>query len=82
MLVSKEEYRVLFVACALCQVKCMFSTAMLAIFVVLSVVSVKFYLATFGEIGVSRRYDYIIVGSGPAGSVLVGLIVRIGAGIV
>jgi hypothetical protein len=44
---------------------------MLAIFVALSIVSLKFYFATFGLAGTYARYDYIIIGAGPAGSVLV-----------
>lgn len=51
--------------------KCIFATSMLIAFIVLFVLAVQFYFASFGMLPTSDHFEYIIIGAGPAGSILV-----------
>jgi hypothetical protein len=44
---------------------------MLVIFVALSILATEFYFASFGMLPTADHFEYIIVGAGPAGSLLV-----------
>jgi hypothetical protein len=51
--------------------KCLFSTSMFILFIVLVVMSIHTYLLNFGLIDIDDdNFDFIVVGAGPAGSVL------------
>lgn len=49
---------------------------MLIIFVALAILATKFYFASFGMLPTADHFEYIIVGAGPAGSLLVRHITR------
>jgi hypothetical protein len=51
--------------------KCIFATSMLIAFVVLTILATQFYFASFGMLPTADHFEYIIVGAGPAGSLLV-----------
>lgn len=44
---------------------------MLLVFITLSIVAIQFYFASFGMLPTSDHFEYIIIGAGPAGSLLV-----------
>lgn len=53
------------------RLKCLFSTSIFIFFVVLVVMSIHSYFINFGLINIDKdNFDFIIVGAGPAGSVL------------
>jgi hypothetical protein len=53
------------------RLKCLFSTSIFIIFIVLVIMSIHTYLKNFGLITIEEHgFDFIIVGAGPAGSVM------------
>lgn len=51
--------------------KCFLSTSIFVIFIVLVIMSIHTYLTNFGLISIDEdNFDFIIVGAGPAGSVM------------
>jgi hypothetical protein len=53
------------------RLKCLFSTSIFILFIVLVIMSIHTYLMNFGLISIDEHnFDFIIVGAGPAGSVM------------